>query len=449
MAKPDILNINTSQTFQNWFDKTNALVEITRDSAVTASVIGDSTVGSATITGTFTAAQLVAETTLKTDSFESKTGGADIDISSAINITPGLTKTAATFTYGPSGALTRYTNGTKSWDIGMDNSVDANFGIQYGVGGQFLLSPTGVLTVPSIITSTDIQIGTDLTIPGVLTANTATFVSANGAFTGTFAGDFTGDVYSPSGGKVFENGGPSSSIPATFTGNVNGTVSSLTNHNTNGLTEGGTNLYYTDTRVKLALTGGTGVTYSTLTGDISIGQSVSTTSNVEFGDIDADDIDCTTVTATGTIDANKFTGDGSQLTGLTQLVKGFIAFNGNSGAVISSSGLSLTKTATGTYSIVIDAGLRTGNGLYTVILGNADQGITSQGFGDRPATNDGKLSIYNTFVPPSSRVDAGFRINATRKMNIANHFGGNDNNTSQSFGISLIDPTYITAVLLY
>jgi len=53
---------------------------------------------------------------------------------------------------------------------------------------------------------------------------------------------------------------------------------------TTNLTEG-TNLYYTDARSRAALSGGTGVTYSTSTGEISIGQAVGTASNVQFNDI--------------------------------------------------------------------------------------------------------------------------------------------------------------------
>ena len=123
------------------------------------------------------------------------------------------------------------------------------------------------------------------------------FLDANNAVITTLTsndirGRFTGDIYHPQGNKIFENGGPGAEIPATFTGNVLGTVSSLTNHTTNNLTEGSTNLYYTDTRVRAAISGGTGVDFSS-TGVISIGQNVGTTANVGFK----------TVTATGDITA--------------------------------------------------------------------------------------------------------------------------------------------------
>ena len=145
--------------------------------------------------------------------------------------------------------------------------------------------------MPSVIIDTDITV--DIINTNQLVANNATFTTAAGTFSGTFIGNFTGDVYKPDGTtKIFENGGPAANIPATFTGNVNGTVSSLTNHSTSGLTEG-TNLYFTTTRARNSVSAGTGVTYGASTGEISIGQAVATTSDVGFN----------TVTTTGDITA--------------------------------------------------------------------------------------------------------------------------------------------------
>lgn len=279
MSKPLIQNIITTQTFQNWFDKTNEMVNIMRDSAVTASVTGDTTTGDVTIIGEFTANNVVVFNELLTDYVEARTPASSIAFASPITITPSLSPIAATFTYGASGGRTRYTDGTLSWDIGFDNSTAANFEMNQGGGGQFSLSPAGVLTVPSIVTSADITIGTSLTVDQLI-ANNAVFTTASGAFAGTLTGNVIGDVYAPNGTtKVFENGN-GTNIPATFTGNVNGTVSSLTNHKTTNLVEG-TNLYYTDARAQAAITASTGVTVTG--GVISIGQSVGTTANVTFG----------------------------------------------------------------------------------------------------------------------------------------------------------------------
>ena len=55
----------------------------------------------------------------------------------------------------------------------------------------------------------------------------------------------------------------------------------MTAFTTTDLAEG-TNLYYTDSRARGALSAGTGVTYDSGTGQISIGQDVATTATPTF-----------------------------------------------------------------------------------------------------------------------------------------------------------------------
>ena len=62
---------------------------------------------------------------------------------------------------------------------------------------------------------------------------------------------------------------------------------SLAGKTTSDLTEG-TNLYYTDARARAALSSGTGVTYVDSTGVINIGQPVETTSDVTFASVTSD-----------------------------------------------------------------------------------------------------------------------------------------------------------------
>lgn len=76
------------------------------------------------------------------------------------------------------------------------------------------------------------------------------------------------------------------SVNASLTGNVTGTVSDISNHDTDALSEGASNLYFTTARIDGHLSGGTGVTYNA--GAISIGQAVATTSNVTFNNVVAD-----------------------------------------------------------------------------------------------------------------------------------------------------------------
>lgn len=448
MSKPNIQNITTTQTFQNWFDKTNEMVDLMRDSVVTAAPTGNETTGDATLVGDFTATNLVITNAISTDDIGARTPGTAVGFNGPIEVTPTTSQIAATFTYGAQGARTRYTDGTTAWDIGFDNTTTDNFIVNYGVGGQLSLSPLGILSVPSIITTADVEIGTNLTVPGTITANTIVATTVSGALSGTFVGDVTGDIYHPAGNKVFENGGPAANVPATFIGNVNGTVSSLTNHTTNSLSEGTNNLYFTTARARASVSNGTGVSYAT--GVFSIGQPVGTADNVEFGDIEADDITCATVTATGAIDADEFTGDGSKLTGIVQLVKAHVTFTPSTGAVLArGGGLTVVRNATGRWTVTIPASIAGGRPTsatgYSILVG----GVSDKTFSLTGNTGGANyLKDYNAYV--QSQTTSSFEIRATRATNAYVHFGGNDNNTGSIFGITAVDPaTPITIAVLY
>ena len=94
----------------------------------------------------------------------------------------------------------------------------------------------------------------------------------------------------------------------TFSSTIIGSVSSISSHNTDDLSEGSTNLYFTDARARAAKISGdsnTGVSVSN--GVVSIGQNVGTSSNVQFnnvtvgGVLNSDDITATTLTASGNV----------------------------------------------------------------------------------------------------------------------------------------------------
>lgn len=151
MAKPSLANITTAQTFQNWFDKTNELVNIFKSDAITASSGGDTTNGNATLTGIFTATEVVATSVLKSDDIASRSASGTITFQSPIELV-GASQIVATFNYGAAGAQTRYTNGSLAWDVGIENNSTGNFIVDTGVSPtKFELSPAGTLTVPNIV----------------------------------------------------------------------------------------------------------------------------------------------------------------------------------------------------------------------------------------------------------------------------------------------------------
>lgn len=310
----NITDITTSQTFQNWFDKTNELAQFARVNAVTASSVGDTTSGDATLEGNFEAEILKANDELWSDHIRSYNSTNNVIFDSATEFRGTSSRVVSTFAYTAGGPRLNLTDDTTTWEMGMDNSTDTNFIIDTGSGSTKLtLSPAGNLTVNDINVRSDITV-VDLTTTDRLNANTATInnivLGTGGKLVGNLTGDVTGDIYHPSAtggngtGKVLENGGPAANIPATFWGNVVGTVSSLSNQTTNTLAEGtdnrvgesapgerdgGNNLYFTKARAQGSFSWGTGISESAADSNgvrtISIGQDVAVRSAVQFREI--------------------------------------------------------------------------------------------------------------------------------------------------------------------
>jgi len=193
--------INTSQTFQNWLNKTNDIVEALAENVVTASPGGDTTAGSATITGSFTAANIIGSTRISTDTIASVTSNADVNFVSPLKVT-GSTQITSTFLFG-AGPQTRYSTGSLSWDVGLENANPGAFIIDTGTGDpKFKLSTAGTLTVP------------DAVVTGTLTVNTLSIGAGGGGLS------------------------------------------------TDDISEGSNNLYYTDVRARAAFSGGDGINLS-------------------------------------------------------------------------------------------------------------------------------------------------------------------------------------------
>jgi hypothetical protein len=156
MAKPLITEVTTSQTFENWLAKTNEMVGIFKDEVMTASGSGDTTDGDATLTGIFTADNLVVDAgnggDLKTDLINSASSSGTVAFGSPVEITAAANP-AAIFNNVASGGQVRFTDGSFSWDVGIDDTqADSNFIIDTGVAPvKFELSTAGVLTIPSIV----------------------------------------------------------------------------------------------------------------------------------------------------------------------------------------------------------------------------------------------------------------------------------------------------------
>ena len=150
---------------------------------------------------------------------------------------------------------------------------------------------TGDLTVSGTTTTVNsetinladniLNLNSDFT-SGSPTQDAGLSVSRGGSTAKTFLWDETNDKWTV-GSETMVAGTFEGNLTGNVTGNVTGTVSDVSNHDTDDISEGSSNLYFTTARVDSHLSGGTGVSYSS--GSISIGQAVSTSSNVEFTQI--------------------------------------------------------------------------------------------------------------------------------------------------------------------
>ena len=219
MAKPGIQNINTTNTFQNWLDATNEVIDIIRDEALTASVIGDTTTGNATLIGSFTADTLVADDVFRTDVIESKSVTGNFFINSPFVANTSI-KTPATFksTLGPT---IGFTDDTVTWNIGFKTTLDPSFIISTGIGNPaFELESDGTLNVSSLISD---YVGGEsgLIVNSSNSAANVPFSVVVGSFTG-ISNAFTSGVYSS---QTSTTNGIASAIIASITSETNDELS--------------------------------------------------------------------------------------------------------------------------------------------------------------------------------------------------------------------------------
>ena len=239
---------------------------------------------------------------------------------------------------------------------------------------------------------------------------------------------------------------------------------------TDNLTEGSTNLYYADSLVDAHLVGGTGVTYSA--GNISIGQPVATTDDVTFNTVTATneflgDLDGAVATSIrNTSGSTIYRGQAVYVTGLSGntptvsladasnaslmpavgLVKDVSINNNASGQMVTLGTLSAIDTSS---SNQIETGrtLAVGDVLY--ISASEPGNVTNV----KPAGESNLIQNIGTVIRVSPNTNMTFsvkgagRSNATPNLNDGNIFIGNASNyaTSSSLDTEVSALGYITA----
>lgn len=204
MAKLNVEPVNTSDTFQVWLNKTNEIVTLLETDVMTASVLGDTTIGNSTLIGNFIATNvtatgnLTANTALVT-SIENKDNiNSNIQIRSPLNINNN-NKNIITLT-APTGPVVRFTNQFPiTWNVGLSSeTASAEFQISRGIAaplGRFTSNSEFILDGTAIINQ-------DLFVTGAINGNatsssileTARNISATGDINWTVSFNGSGDV---------------------------------------------------------------------------------------------------------------------------------------------------------------------------------------------------------------------------------------------------------------
>lgn len=113
----------------------------------------------------------------------------------------------------------------------------------------------------------------------------------------------------------------------------------------------------------------------------------------------------------------------------------YISFNSQTGAVIASKNLIVSRTGEGSYRVTLDASIQTGNANYAAAVGSIDGGgLNSTTF------NAAGLDVEGIGV--TSYTNTYFDIRATRRYTtgLAANLIGNDGNHSHRFAQVLLDP---------
>jgi hypothetical protein len=173
MAKTNIEIVNTTDTFQVWLNKTNELVTLFNTDAMTASALGDTTVGNATLVGSFTANTINTVGTLSANtasilSLQNKDSAtANINVTSPVAITS--TERNILSITAPTGPVISLTNQFPiTWSVSLSSDAQtAEFQVARGFD-----SPILRLTADSqVLLDANTTVSQDLTVTGAINGN--------------------------------------------------------------------------------------------------------------------------------------------------------------------------------------------------------------------------------------------------------------------------------------
>jgi hypothetical protein len=195
MAKSGIEQVNTTDTFQGWLNKTNELVSLFNTDTLTASALGDTTIGNAALIGTFSANTVNVVDTISANTasvLSIRNRGpltASIGVQSPLNVS-NTERTLLSLTAG-AGPIVEMTNQFPvTWKFGLSSSGQ-EAELQFARGAS---DPVLRLTQNGIFVGGSATISQDLTILGSVTGNISTATALATARTIAASGDVVWSV---------------------------------------------------------------------------------------------------------------------------------------------------------------------------------------------------------------------------------------------------------------
>ena len=191
---------------------------------------------------------------------------------------------------GPSAADTRahFSGGTgvsiTDGEVAIGQSVGTSDNVQFNnatISGTLTVSGTTTTVNSETINLADnkILLNSNATGTPTSTQDVGIEVERGSATNKSLIWDESADKWSV-GSETFVAG----TVEANLTGNVTGTVSDVSNHDTNDISEGSSNLYHTTARARGAISASGGLTYNSSTGVISTSSSGTVqTSTLDLG----------------------------------------------------------------------------------------------------------------------------------------------------------------------
>ena len=231
------------------------------------------------------------------------------------------------------GGIDFNTSNTGSINFNTSNSGTINFNSDIVLQGNISMIQTG--------TSNPINLNDDVHVSGNLDVNDNLDVGGNLKVNRIDREDiYYSGLYLES--VKVDGSSITGQLIGNVTGHVTGTVSSLSNLDTNNLSEGSINKYYTAARVRGDVSGGLGINYNESTGVFSLPQEVSNTSNVRFNNVTVDGtLNSDDITGTNVSVSNNLTVAGNLTVNGTQtIVNSTVVEIGDNKIVLNAGGLS-------------------------------------------------------------------------------------------------------------